>query len=75
MACDLAIRGSQFAVRDQYQKVISKPLCDSTMFTLTLHHRPETNRKKGERELTLFSPILPFSCLIWYESVPLVIQC
>jgi hypothetical protein len=29
------------------------------MFALTLHHRPEMNRRKGEKE---------FSCLILYES-------
>jgi hypothetical protein len=38
------------------------------MFAVTLHHRPKINRRKGERESTLFSPFLAFSSLILYES-------
>jgi hypothetical protein len=44
-------------------ELVSKPLSESTVFALTLHHRPDTNRRKGETEFELCiipSPILLF---------------
>ena len=35
------------------------------MFSVALYHRPKTEQEKGRKGGNLFSPFLPFSCLIW----------
>ena len=47
------------APEPQSLQVVSKPLCESTTFALTLHHRPETEQEKGREGVNFV--FLPFS--------------